>query len=103
MTRDLGERLYRRESARMVAALTRLLGGHALPLAEDVVHDAFCRAMEAWRERGVPDDPAAWLMATAKRRAIDVLRRERTARAFAPAVARALDDEDATARLVDEA
>ncbi len=67
----------------MVAALTRLFGFHNLALAEDVVQDAFCRALEVWKFRGVPDNPSAWLMATAKNRAIDVLRRERTARTFA--------------------
>ena len=67
----------------MVAALTRLFGVHNLALAEDVVQDAFCRALEVWKFRGVPDNPSAWLMATARNRAIDVLRRERTARTFA--------------------
>lgn len=68
----------------MVAALTRIFGIHNLALAEDVAQDAFCRALEIWHIRGVPDNPAAWLMTAAKRRAIDVLRRERTARKFAP-------------------
>ena len=64
----------------MVAALTRIFGLHNLELAEDVVQDAFCRALEVWKLRGVPDNPSAWLMTTAKNRAIDVIRRERTAR-----------------------
>ena len=68
----------------MVAALTRVFGVHNLPLVEDVVQDAFCRAMEVWKFRGMPETPAAWLMAVAKNRALDVLRRERTARTFAP-------------------
>src|SRR5690242_21411738 len=76
--------LFRRESARMVAALTRIFGVHNLSLAEDVVQDAFCRALEVWKVRGVPDNPSAWLMATAKNRALDVIRRERTATHFAP-------------------
>lgn len=101
--RDLNERLYRRESASMVAALTRVFGVENLALAEDVVQDAFCRALELWRERGVPDNPAAWLMTTAKNRALDVLRRERTARRFAPEVARLLDSEWTIAPVVDEA
>src|SRR6187549_637443 len=81
---EASARIFRRESGRLVAALTRLFGVHNLALAEDVVQDAFCRALEVWRFRGVPDNPSAWLMATAKHRAIDVLRRERTARTFAP-------------------
>jgi RNA polymerase sigma-70 factor (ECF subfamily) len=72
----------------MVAALTRIFGLHNLALAEDVVQDAFCRALEVWRIRGVPDNPSAWLMRTAKNRAIDVLRRERTARDFEPELGR---------------
>ena len=85
--------LFRRESGRMTAVLTRIFGVHNLALAEDVVQDAFCRALEVWPFRGMPDDPSAWLMATAKNRALDVLRRERTARTFAPELGRRLDSE----------
>jgi len=87
----------------MVAALTRFFGVHNLALAEDVVQDAFCRALEVWKARGIPDNPSAWLMATAKNRALDVIRRERTARTFAPEVARLRETEWRTAPLVDEA
>jgi RNA polymerase sigma-70 factor (ECF subfamily) len=90
---ELSDHLFRRESGRLVAALTRILGVHNLALAEDVVQDAFCRAVEVWKVRGVPDNPAAWLMAVAKHRAMDVVRRERTARTFAPELARMLDSE----------
>src|SRR6188768_1437566 len=88
-----GDHLFRREAGRMVAALTRVFGIHNLALAEDVVQDAFCRALEVWKFRGIPDNPSAWLMATAKHRAIDVLRRERTARTFAPELGRLLESE----------
>ena len=71
------DHLFRREAGRLVATLTRLFGVHNLALAEDVVQDAFCRALEVWKFRGVPENPAAWLMATAKHRAIDRLRRSR--------------------------
>src|SRR5260370_1065055 len=90
---QLGDHLFRRESGRMVATLTRIFGVHNLALAEDVVQDAFCRALEVWKFRGVPENPSAWLMATAKNRAIDVLRRERTARTFAPELGRFLESE----------
>ena len=86
----------------MVAALTRLFGFHNLALAEDVVQDAFCRALEVWKFRGVPDNPSAWLMATARNRAIDVLRRERTARTFAPELGRLLESEWTLVPMVDE-
>jgi len=64
-----------------------------LALSEDVTQDAFCRALEVWKFRGVPANPAAWLMATAKNRALDVLRRERTARTFAPELERRFESE----------
>jgi len=99
---ELGDHLFRRESGRMVAALTRIFGIHNLQLAEDVVQDAFCRAMEVWPFRGIPDNPSAWLMAAAKHRAIDVLRRERTARTFAPEVGRLLESEWTLVPMVDE-
>src|SRR6187549_2343852 len=99
---ELSDHLFRRESGRMVAALTRVFGIHNLALAEDVVQDAFCRAMEVWPFRGLPDNPSAWLMATAKNRAIDVLRRERTARTFAPELGRLLESEWTLVPIVDE-
>jgi RNA polymerase sigma-70 factor (ECF subfamily) len=96
------DHLFRREAGRMVAALTRILGVHNLALAEDVVQDAFCRAFEVWKFRGVPENPSAWLMATAKNRAIDVLRRERTARTFAPELGRLLESEWTLVPVVEE-
>jgi RNA polymerase sigma-70 factor (ECF subfamily) len=99
---ELSEHLFRRESGKLVAALTRIFGVHNLALAEDVVQDAFCRALEVWKVRGVPDNPAAWLMAAAKHRALDVIRRERTARTFAPELARMLDSEWTLASTVAE-
>ena len=85
--------LFRHESGRMISVLTRVFGYHNLALAEDVVQDAFCRALEVWKFNGVPENPSAWLMACAKHRAIDVLRRERTAREFGPELGRLADSE----------
>ncbi len=51
---DLSDHLFRRESGRMVATLTRIFGAHNLALAEDVVQEAFCRSVEVWSFRGVP-------------------------------------------------
>jgi RNA polymerase sigma-70 factor (ECF subfamily) len=99
---ELSEHLFRRESGRLVAALVRIFGVHNLALAEDVVQDAFCRALDVWKIRGVPDNPSAWLMTVAKRRALDVVRRERTARTFAPEIARWLESEWTLAPVVDE-
>jgi RNA polymerase sigma-70 factor (ECF subfamily) len=99
---ELSEHLFRHEAGRLVAALTRIFGVHNLALAEDVVQDAFCRALEVWKIRGVPDNPGAWLMTAARNRALDVVRRERTARTFAPELARMLESEWTLAPIVDE-
>ena len=94
--------LFRRESGRMIAVLTRVFGVHNLALAEDVVQDAFCHALEVWPFRGMPNNPPAWLMQSARNKAIDVLRRERTARTFAPEVERHVDSEWTLVPAVDE-
>ena len=86
----------------MVAVLTHMFGVHNLTLAEDVVQDAFCRAMQVWPFQGVPENPSAWLMATAKNRALDVLRRERTARTYEPALRQLLQSEWTLAPVVEE-
>jgi RNA polymerase sigma factor (sigma-70 family) len=86
----------------MVSVLTHIFGVHNLALAEDVVQDAFCRAIEVWPFRGVPDNPSAWLMATAKNRALDILRRERTARTYEPELSRLLESEWTRAPVVEE-
>jgi RNA polymerase sigma-70 factor (ECF subfamily) len=99
---ELSEHLFRHEAARMVAVLTRIFGVHNLGLAEDVVQDAFCRALEVWPFRGVPMNPSAWLMTTAKNRALDVLRRERTRRTFAPELGRMLETEWTLTPVVEE-
>ena len=65
--------VWRIESAKVIAGLTRIVGD--VGLAEDLAHDALVAALERWPESGVPDNPGAWLMATAKHRAIDTLRR----------------------------
>jgi RNA polymerase sigma-70 factor (ECF subfamily) len=99
---EINDHFFRREAGRLVSALTRIFGVHNLALAEDVVQDAFCRALETWPMRGVPDNPSAWLMATARNRALDVLRRQRTATTFAPEFGRLLDSEWTLAPIVDD-
>jgi RNA polymerase sigma factor (sigma-70 family) len=99
---DTTDHLFRREAGRMVSVLTRIFGVHNLALAEDVVQDAFCRALEVWSFRGMPENPSAWLMAAAKNRAFDVLRRQRTARTFAPELGRLLDSEWTLVPVVNE-
>ena len=65
--------VWRIESAKLIAALTRMVGD--VGVAEDLAHDALVAALERWPASGVPDNPGAWLMAAAKHRAIDQLRR----------------------------
>ncbi|GAB3468028.1 RNA polymerase sigma factor [Actinophytocola sediminis] len=70
------EAVWRIESARVIAGLTRMV--HDVGLAEELAQDALVAALEQWPESGVPDNPGAWLMAIAKRRAIDQFRRRET-------------------------
>jgi len=67
--------VWRIESARLIAGLARMV--RDVGLAEDFAQEALVAALERWPESGVPDKPGAWLMATAKRRAIDHFRREK--------------------------
>jgi RNA polymerase sigma factor (sigma-70 family) len=67
--------VWRIESARLIAGLARMV--RDVGLAEELAQDALVVALEKWPQSGVPDNPGAWLMATAKRRAIDELRRHK--------------------------
>jgi len=69
------EAVWRIESARLIAGLTRI--SRDVGLAEDMAQDALLAALERWPDSGVPDNPGAWLMAAARNRAIDRLRREK--------------------------
>src|SRR4051794_25483617 len=71
---DAAAALVRDEGARVLATLIRVTG--SVDLAEDAVQDAVVRALETWPRDGVPDNPRGWLIVAAKRRAIDVIRRE---------------------------
>jgi RNA polymerase sigma-70 factor, ECF subfamily len=84
--------VFRNEAGRIVATLTRLLGD--IDLAEDAVQEALATALERWPRDGVPDRPGAWLMTTARNKALDHLRRERTrATAREAALRLNIDDE----------
>lgn len=93
--------LFRHQAGRMLSALTRVLGLHNLDLAEDAVQDTLCRALETWKYGSLPDDPEAWLIRAARNRAVDLIRRERTARRFAPDVTKLLETEWTLERTVD--
>ena len=66
------EAIWRIESAKIIAAVARLM--RDVGVAEELAQDALVAALEQWPERGIPDNPAAWLMTTARRRAIDLIR-----------------------------
>src|SRR6187431_2405139 len=70
------EAVWRIESARLIAGLTRTV--RDVGLAEELAQDALVAALEQWPEAGVPLNPGAWLMTIAKRRAVDQLRRKTT-------------------------
>ena len=82
--------VWRIESPRLIAGLARMVGD--IGLAEDLAQDALVVALERWPESGVPDNPGAWLMTTAKRRAIDRLRRRKVLRRKHEEIGRDLED-----------
>ena len=72
-TRSAIEAVWRIEAPRLIAGLARITGD--VGAAEELAQDALVIALEQWPVRGIPDGPGAWLMATAKHRAIDLVRR----------------------------
>jgi RNA polymerase sigma factor (sigma-70 family) len=89
---EVVQRVWREESARLVGALTRMT--RDLSLAEDLAQDALVAALAQWPGSGVPDNPAAWLMQTAKRRAVDQFRRNETLRRRTSELGHALEREE---------
>jgi RNA polymerase sigma factor (sigma-70 family) len=92
-TADLITTTWRQESATLVAALTRMT--RDVGLAEDLAQDALVAAIEQWPDGGVPRNPGAWLMTTAKRRAVDHFRRADTLRRKTELLGHELREEDA--------
>jgi RNA polymerase sigma factor (sigma-70 family) len=88
------EAVWRIESAKLIAGLTRLT--RDVGLAEDLAQDALVAALERWPEMGIPDNPGAWLMATAKHRAIDHARRDKVLDRKHQQLGAELDDEQDT-------
>ncbi|MFB7978652.1 RNA polymerase sigma factor [Streptomyces vinaceus] len=84
------ETVFRIESARIIAAVARIV--RDVGIAEEIAQDALVAALEQWPESGVPDKPGAWLMATAKHRAIDLVRRKETYARKLAEVGRSLED-----------
>ncbi|MFD0277966.1 RNA polymerase sigma factor [Kitasatospora sp. NPDC127111] len=84
------EAVFRIECARIIAAVTRIV--RDVGIAEEIAQDALVAALEQWPEQGVPDRPGAWLTATAKHRAIDLVRRRETYARKLAEVGRTLED-----------
>lgn len=74
-SQQLVDHLFRHEAGRMTAVLTRIFGTEHLCLVEDVVQDAFVKAVQTWGFKGVPENPAGWLMTVARNKALDIVRR----------------------------
>src|SRR5688500_10446294 len=72
----LADHLFRHEAGKLVSVLTGIFGIDRLQLAEDVVQEALVRALQRWPYFGIPENPAAWLVQTAKHLALDLIRRE---------------------------
>jgi RNA polymerase sigma-70 factor (ECF subfamily) len=78
--------LFRENSGKMVAVLSRLFGLHHIDTVMDVVQDTFESVLTQWRFSGVPDNPSAWLMKVAKNKAINALKRENKTKSFSPSL-----------------
>ena len=89
---QLVEHLFRHESAKMVATLTRIFGIEHWNLAEDVVQEALARALETWPYRGVPENPSAWIMRASRNLALDVIRRQKVFRGKEPEIAHLIEN-----------
>src|ERR1700741_3525553 len=83
--------VWRNEQPRLITSLARML--RDVPLAEDLTQEALLAALERWPATGVPEKPGAWLMATAKPRALDHLRRDRMLERKHEMVARGIEEE----------
>ncbi len=84
------ETVFRIESARIIAGVARIV--RDIGIAEEIAQDALVAALEQWPESGVPEKPGAWLMATAKHRAVDLVRRKETYARKLAEVGRTLED-----------
>jgi RNA polymerase sigma-70 factor (ECF subfamily) len=86
------DHLFRREAGRLVAILARRFGPEHLHLAEDVVQDALVAAMQTWPYTGVPENPTAWILQTARNRALDQTRRRKVFQEKQPALIALVED-----------
>jgi RNA polymerase sigma factor (sigma-70 family) len=89
----LVDHLFRHESGRMVAVLTRIFGSDNLEMAEDVVQDSLVDALKQWTYKGIPDNPSGWLFRVAKNKALNIVNREKYKIKYSSDVAHLLQSE----------
>jgi RNA polymerase sigma factor (sigma-70 family) len=89
----LVDHLFRHETGKLIAVLTRIFGPHHLELAEDVVQDTLLEAINVWNYKGIPEHPIPWLYKVAKNKALNIVNREKYKREYATAAAHLLKSE----------
>jgi len=99
---QITDHLFRHESGKMIAVLSRLLGMQQLDSAADIVQDTLLQAMHTWSYKGLPANPAAWLMKAARNRAIDLLRRQKRFNQISPEYAYLLQNESGLEPAIDQ-
>src|SRR5688572_12697586 len=90
---QLVDHLFRHETGKLTAVLTRIFGSHNLELAEDVVQDSLLEAINVWNYKGVPENPTAWIYKVAKNKALNIVNREKYKRAYTSEAAHFLKSE----------
>jgi RNA polymerase sigma factor (sigma-70 family) len=85
--------LFRHESGKMAAVLTRIVGIQNLDLAQDLVQDTLLKAINTWKIKGIPENPSAWLYTVAKRKAIDAIRQKKIHHEIETELAKAFQSE----------
>ncbi len=90
---QLAGHLFRHESGKMAAVLTRIVGLQNLDLAQDLVQDTLLKAINTWKIKGIPENPSAWLYTVAKRKALDAIRQKKIHAEIESDLARAFQSE----------
>ncbi|MGE5107909.1 MAG: RNA polymerase sigma factor [Sphingobacteriales bacterium] len=96
------DHLFRHESGKLIAVLTKVFGPHNIELAEDVVQDTLIQAMHSWKMNTIPDNPTAWLFTVARNKAIDIIRKEKRYKEFAGDISYLLKSEYTLSSTVNE-
>lgn len=94
--------IYKKDSAKILAVLTRLFGTDNFSLAEDALQDVFSKALLNWQEQGIPENPSAWIIKTAKNRAIDNIRSNKAKMKLSHDLAQTLNSEWSMTSIIDQ-